>query len=366
MGGAKEAAWPLIRTDLGLTYVQIGVLLTVPNVVSHLTEPVIGILGDVWDRRALILGGGVFFVISVALVAASPGFLLLLAAFSIGYPASGAFVSLSQASLMDVSPSRREQSMARWNVAGYLGALTGTLALAGWAKVLDGWRGLFAVLTGVSLFVLAAVWKPVVGVNVGPTQPLQGADFMRGIAEALKSLRRVTVVRWLVLLELSDLMLNGLHSFLALYFVDVAKSSEANAALGVAVLVAAGVVGSLLLIPLLERVSGLAYLRYSALCQTGLFAAFLLAPPLPVKLAAAALMGLSIAGWYSVLKAQLYSAMPGRSGTVVALGNVSGLVSSLVPLGLGLAASAWGLGPTMWLLMAGPIAIAVGLPQSRH
>ena len=64
MGGAKEAAWPLIRTDLGLTYVQIGVLLTVPNVVSHLTEPAIGILGDVWDRRALILGGGVFFVIS--------------------------------------------------------------------------------------------------------------------------------------------------------------------------------------------------------------------------------------------------------------------------------------------------------------
>ena len=337
-----------------------------PNAIGHLLEPGFGILGDIWDRRVLILGGGLFFTLFVALVAASPGFLVLLAAFCVGYPASGAFVSLSQATLMDYAPTRRDQNMARWNFAGYLGSLLGALALAGWARDGAGWRGLFAMLSGVSLVVLAAVWRPVARVNRKPPRPLQRADIVEGIGAALQSLWNGSVVRWLVLLEMLDLMQDILYGFLALYFVDVADVSETTAAVGVAVWMTAGLAGSLLLIPLLERVSGLVYLKYSALCQIGFFAVFLLASPLPVKLTMAALMGLSSAGWYSVLQARLYSAVPGRSGTVTALANVSGLAGSLVPLGLGIAASSWGLGPTMWLLMAGPIAIAAGVTQSRN
>lgn len=45
--GAQETAWPLIRTDLGLSYAQVGMLLGLPGVVGNLVEPVIGILGDV-------------------------------------------------------------------------------------------------------------------------------------------------------------------------------------------------------------------------------------------------------------------------------------------------------------------------------
>ena len=54
--GAREAAWPLIRNDLGLTYAQVGILLGVPSVVASLIEPWLGILGDVWRRRVLVLG----------------------------------------------------------------------------------------------------------------------------------------------------------------------------------------------------------------------------------------------------------------------------------------------------------------------
>ncbi len=340
-------------------------LLTVPNVASHLLEPGVGIRGDIWNRRALILGGGLFLTLSVALVAASPSFLVLLVAFCIGYPASGAFVSLSQATLMDYAPGRRDQNMARWGFAGYLGSLLGALSLAGWARAGAGWRGLFAVLSGTSLAVLVAVWRPVVQVTRQRSRPLQRADIVQGVGAALELPRSLSVIRWLVLLEMADLTQDVLYGFLDLYFVDVAEVSEATAAVSVAVWMAAGLAGSLLLIPLLERVSGLAYLRYSALCQIGLFGAFLLADPLPVKLVMAGLMGLSSAGWYAVLKARLYSEVPDRSGTVMTLGSTSGLAGSLLPLGIGLAASTWGLGPTMWLLMAGPVAIAVGLPRSR-
>ncbi len=111
--GVGETAWPLIRRDLNLTYTQIGILLSVPGILAAFIEPFLGILGDVWKRRVLIIGGGIFFTFSLALTALSKSFSLLLMSFIIFFPASGAFVSPSQASLMDSEPKRHEQNMAR-------------------------------------------------------------------------------------------------------------------------------------------------------------------------------------------------------------------------------------------------------------
>jgi len=71
--------------------------------------------------------------------------------------------------------------------------------------------------------------------------------------------------------------------------------------------------GNLLLIPLLERVRRLCYLRLSAVVELALVPAFLLAPGFGAKLALLGLLGLFNTGWYSILQAQLYSAMPGRA-----------------------------------------------------
>src|SRR5829696_8884134 len=106
--GVREAAWPLIRDDLGLDYAQVGILLGLPNIVSSIVEPFLGILGDVWRRRVLVLGGVVAFGLALLLTAASQDFLMLLASFVLLYPASGAFVSLSQATLMDLDADRHE------------------------------------------------------------------------------------------------------------------------------------------------------------------------------------------------------------------------------------------------------------------
>ncbi|HYY41256.1 MAG TPA: hypothetical protein VE775_00910, partial [Pyrinomonadaceae bacterium] len=67
---------------------------------------------------------------------------------------------------------------------------------------------------------------------------------------------------------------------------------------------------------------------------------------------------------YAILKAQLYAALPGRSGTALALHNVAGLASALLPFGIGLAAQRFGLGAAMWLLVAGPLALVVAIPRA--
>src|SRR5258708_38179387 len=68
---------------------------------------------------------------SLAAVAAAHSATALLVALVAFFPASGAFVSLTQAALMDQAPGRQKQRMAAWNLAGSAGAVGGPLLLAG-------------------------------------------------------------------------------------------------------------------------------------------------------------------------------------------------------------------------------------------
>jgi FSR family fosmidomycin resistance protein-like MFS transporter len=187
--------------------------------------------------------------------------------------------------------------------------------------------------------------------------------FWEGIKNTLSALKRKEVLRWLVLLEFSDLMLDVLYGFLALYLVDVAGFTYPQAALGVAVWTGCGLASDFLLIPLLDRVKGMEYLRISIWAELILFPSFLLFPSFYPKLVLVGLLGFFNAGWYAILKANLFRSMPGQSGSVLALDNVSGMVGKLLPLVIGLAAQAYGLQSAMWLLLAGPIVLLFGLPS---
>ena len=296
-------------------------------------------------------------------MATATSFAILLAAFILFNPSSGAFVNLSQASLMDSDPPRRELNMARWTFAGSAGIVLGTLLVTLIVASGLGWRTLFAILAIMSVLVVAFAKGNPVG-SESNTQEEFGSTIKLGILNALGHLRRLSVLRWLILLEFSDLMLDVLHGYLALYLVDVAGLSTAGAALGVATWIGFGLLGDLLLIPLLSRFRGLIYLRFSAATESLLFIMFLLAPGIWPKLGAVAILGLAHAGWYAILKAQLYASMPGQSGTVMAVGSFTGLIGSLVPFVFGIAASALGLGTAMWLLIIGPIAILAGVPRT--
>ena len=358
--GVGSAAWPLVRNDLDLTYVQIGLLLSVPGIVASFVEPFIGILGDVGYRRLLVLGGGLAFAGALGLVSASQGFFVLLAAWVVYFPASGAFVSLSQASLMDRWPARREQNMARWTFTGGVANMIGPLALTAAVAVGLGWRGAFLAVAVLTIPAIVAARRAPLGLDArDPGQDVP--SFVDGLRTAAGALRRFPVVKWLALLQASDLLLGIFKGFLALYMVDVAGVSESSAALAIAVWVGGGLIGEFLVIPLLERVRGVTSLRFSVVVVLLLYPAFLLAPSFELRLAAVGALGFGSAGWYSILQGQAYSSLPGRSGTIVALGNVFGLASSLVPLGLGVVSATWGLDKAMWLLLAGPVLLLIGV-----
>jgi FSR family fosmidomycin resistance protein-like MFS transporter len=344
-----------------LTYVQIGWMLTAPALVANLVEPAIGILGDVWKRRALVVGGGVAFTLALGLVAGSAAFVPLLLAWVVMYPASGAFVSLSQATLMDLAPERHEHNMARWTLAGSVGVVAGPLAIGAGTALGAGWHAIFAACAALSFLIVALVWRrPFPATH--PESAHQG--FRTGVRNALGALRRREVLRWLILLECSDLLLDVFLGFVALYFRDVVKTTPATAGLSVAVWTATGLAGNVLLLRLLERVAGLRYLWISTALTLILFPAFLLAPGAAPKLALLGVLGLTTAGWYPVLQGRLYSAMPGQSGTVMSVGNLFGAGRALIPLAIAAVAERFTLGAAMWLLLLGPLALLVGLPSA--
>lgn len=354
--GTLTAAWPLIRRDLDLGYAEVGLALGVPALVGAALDPVIGALGDTRFRHRVLVAGGIGVAAAAAILSLAPGFGVLLAALLLGYVAAGAFVSLAQASLVDLDPAGRERAMARWTLAGSFGYVGGPVIVIAAAAFGAGWRGALGALALVAL--VAAVAARSV-----PVAATKAVAVRTALVDVVHAIRKKEVARWLATLEAADLLLDVFLGFLALYFVDVARTSPELAALAVAVWTGAGLLGDALLLLVLRRVEGLTYLRCTAVTALAAYPAFLLCDANWLKLVLLAVLGLLNSGWYAIPQARLYDALPGRSGTAVAVGGLGGMLGAGIPILLGATAAAFGLEPTMWLLLASPLALLLLLPH---
>jgi FSR family fosmidomycin resistance protein-like MFS transporter len=341
-----------MQHELALSYGQIGLLLGVPVLIAAVLEPIMGVAGDTRWRRSLIAGGGVAFAASMLVIAGAPGFWALLAGFAVSYPASGAFVGLSQAALMDLHPASRDRNMSRWVTAGAVGAVAGPLLVAASIRLGYGWRPAF-VLVGLAGAAL------VVSVRRVPS-PTSGDHVVDGARRALRALRDREVLRWLALLESADLLVDVMRGFLALYLVDAAGAGPAVAALALAALGLVDAAAGAALVRLVERVAPLRIVRGGAVAALVLYPAALVAPWLGVRIALFAGVAAATVGWYPLLMARLYDRLPDRSGSAMALGSVSSALAGVLPPLLGLVAARYGVATTMWLLLAGPVVVLLG------
>lgn len=354
--GTRTAALPLIQHDLGLSYGQLGLLASAPVLIGSLLElPVGALAGQGRRRHRIILAGGAVFLAALLGTVLAWSFAGLLISFIVFYPASGAFVSLTQASLMDADPGRQDQHMARWTLAGSLGAVLGPLLLTGILAAGGGWRAGYLVVAAAA----AVAWLGVARWRLsaesagdpGPPVPRQVPR------QVIGALRCPGVIRWLVLLEVSDLLLDVFTGFLAVYFVVVVHTSPVQAALAVAVRLGAGIAGDVVVIRVLDRAAALPVLRASAAAALLLYPAFLLVPGFPAKLAVLALLTIGTAPWYPVAQAQLYRSLPGQSGLVVTLSSAAALAGGLGPLAVGFAAEQAGLAVTLSGLVLAPVVV---------
>ncbi|MGH3161998.1 MAG: hypothetical protein ACRDOC_08950, partial [Streptosporangiaceae bacterium] len=179
------------------------------------------------------------------------------------------------------------------------------------------------------------------------------------------ALRDWGTLRWLLLIEVADLLVDVFTGFLALYLVDVAHLTPAFAALAIAVRLGAALAGDAALIVILERVSDLTVLRVSAAAAALLYPAFLLVPGVAPKLAVLALLSAATAPWYPVLQARLYGSLPGRSSVAVTLSSAAGLAGGLGPLAVGLVAQSFGLSWALAGLVLVPVVVLLVPGRAR-
>ena len=278
-------------------------------------------------------------------------------------PASGAFVGLTEAQQIDAAPARRAQFMARWTLAGALGAVAGPGLLAAVVAAGGSWRTAYVV----TALAAAAAWLglaaagragPSPGETVPPDAPADPEP--AGLRVPLRAARRPAVLRWLVLLQVSDLLLDVLTGFVAVYFVAAAGASPARAALAVGVRLAADLAGSAVLVGVLERWPSRRVLRLSAGAALALYPAFLLVPGFWAKVGVLAALSLVTPAWYPVLQAELYASLPGASGVAVSLNSAATLAGGLGPLAVGYLAGWLGLGWALAGLVIVPACVLAG------
>lgn len=366
--GIDGAVLPALRADLALSYAQIGLLLGLPNILGSLIEPVIFLLGDTDLRKRLVIGGGLATVTALLLIAGSGSFPAVLIGFLINYPASGAFVSLSQASLMDRNAGREAQMMARWTFAGSLGNLLGPLLVAGGFALALGWRWVFFVLVLVALPLVLAAWLHHFPSHFARQEEACTGDI--SLLEIWKNLRKTAtnlyLLRWIGLLHLSDLLLDVFTGYVALYFTDIVGATPAQAGLILGGMMLSGVLADLLLIPLLERLPGRRLVRLSALAALFIYPAWLLAPWPFAKVILLIAVRFSTLGWYPVLQGEMYASVSGLSATALAVDSFTGILGGGIIWLVGWVASQAGLRSAMWLLLVGPLSLALFLPKEQQ
>jgi FSR family fosmidomycin resistance protein-like MFS transporter len=190
-------------------------------------------------------------------------------------------------------------------------------------------------------------------------------DLPAAIRRAIAALRMRRVLRWLTLLQLTDLLQDVFIGYAAIYLVDQAGASPMLAAAGLEILSAATLLGDSVVIWILRRVDGIRYLRWSAASALVVYPAFLLVGSLDAKLILLVPLGILRAGWYAIPQARLYAELPARSGTAVAIGAPADLLGSALPLAIGVVAQRVGLDTAMWILLLAPLALLTLLPNER-
>jgi len=357
-------AMPFLRDDLGLDYVQIGILLGLPAILAAVLEPPLLLLGDTPLRGRLIRGGGLLLGFAFALIGGAQSFPVLLLAMTLSYPASGAFVGLSQATMIERHPAREGEMMARWTAAGTLGSLSGPLLFASMLALGLTWRSTF-LLCGAACLGLALLVRSPRPSDPAPLAWRTLTDDLRSNLQATIRLRQLW--RWLLLLPLADLMLDVFFGYIALFLTDVIGLPPAIAAVAVTIWLLGFLAGQFLLVRRLSRLEVRRVIRWTAAGTVIVYVVWLAAPlGTPVRLALMLLLGLLAAPWYPLLQAGAFAAAPGRAATVSALTSVTGTLGGVLAVLAGAAAASFGLTAGLALLLLGPVALLIFAPSAEH
>ncbi|MFL6119888.1 MFS transporter [Actinophytocola sp.] len=344
-----------IRTDLHLTYGQVGFLLFLYPGIGLLTTP-FGVLVDRANRRLLAAVGGVGYGVGLFLFASAGGFWTLFAAVCVMGTLGDLLVQAAEVSLVEVAGDNAEPALARANLFAAVGDLAGPvlLAVALWSGL--GWRAAFWA-AGVVMVVygLTLAIQPM----PAPAPPDEERSALGALLAVVRD-RRVIVAGLLVavVVAFDDTFVGFAMSYLI--------GGHGLSPVVATVATGAGMAGGVAAAAWASRTSGRRVRLRTCALVLALGVLLLVAVPTAVAAAVAmALVGAAMNLAWIILQARYMTLRPGEVGTTSAVAEAVSQLGVTAPLVTGLLADKAGLPAAMWLYVALAAVFVVSTYRAR-
>ena len=350
---------PFINRDLGFSYSQAGLLVSIFHIASVTANFGSGPLVDVTGRRvlfqiaALLLGGA-----ALAAFAAGAGFGWLAAMVAVIGATNNLWHPAAIAYLSSRYPKNRGYALSIHALGANLGDAVAPL-VAGVLLATMAWPAAAAV-NSLPVFVVAAalvlLWR---GDRAGAVHGKPGMGLGEYFAGMGRLLRDRAVLGLCLMAGLRTMAQNGLLMFLPLYLVDVIKADPVETGSAMMAMQVGGILAVVVAGTLSDRIGRRPIVVAGLGASTVVIAGLTLLGGGPLYVAGVALLGFVLFAVRPVVHSWMMDLTPGEMGgsaTSLMFGTQAGL-SALAPVAGGIVADIWGL-PSVFYMLAGLMLMA--------
>ncbi len=359
---------PIIGNELGLSFSQIGLIMTCQYLAGAVANVPGGVLVDTVGRKGLLMGVSLFWVgFPYLLMSFTHSYLLLLGCVALVGVGNSLWHPTAIPTLARRYPERKGLVLSLHGMGGNAGDAIAPLVVGALLAVLS-WREVVVlnVLPGLVISLLLLVFLGTLrigGKSGGKKAAAAHDDAPQTLADYVRGLRQLFRNRNLVLLSTSgafrSMTQNALLTFLPLFLAREMGYSPFLVGAGMFVLQAAGLAAS----PIAGHLSDRLGRRSVMMTSMAMTAAVLLFMAVAGKSQAfvffIAVLGFFLYAIRPVIQAWLLEATPKHMGgsSIGILFGAQSLGASVAPLVGGVIADRWGLGATFYFL-AGTIVCA--------
>lgn len=332
--GLPDILLPTISRALGLSVVQVGWLIQSLNYASAVSEPLNGLLLDLWRRRWLMGFGAAMLGAAFVVMGAAPTFVILLLAYALWGFGSGPLAHTADVVLVESYPEAPDSIFARSTFLDTIGALLAP-ALVALTFLLDwSWRTLLITMGVASMVYAVVIWRtrfpPPPAAADGSLNKRPWRTMAGNIREVLADRRARQWLFFLVVIDLQDLP----RAFVTLWLAEHVGLSQT----AVGGYRALEMVVGLLILLWLPRWRASHSVRTMLLAASGaallLFPLWLYLPGVATRFLLAVPLTAATTLFWPIGRAQSLVSVPGRAGTVTAVRALLNLLPLSVLFGL--------------------------------
>ncbi len=349
---------PLIESDMGLSFTQVGILRATFSGASAILQIPAGILAESTGEFWLLVMGNLWVSVGLVGMGLAPAFVMLVALSAVGGLGGGFQHPLASGMVSRAYNDRgRSTAVGTVNFAGDLGKMVAPALVAGALAINLGWRQILLIVGIVSTVFMALSMLSRRSVDIGKPAPISSAA-----AETSGDSTRMA--RFATLSGIG--MLDSTARTAALTFIPfvlIARGYDASSAISMLFLVFVGGAAGKFVVGWLGDRFGTVSLIWATKGATALLIALALYAPTPMLPILLVALGVGLNGTSSILYATVADYVPAnrRSRYYGFFYTTNEIGTVVAPIAYGIVADTFSLTTTM-LTMAGVTAII--LPAS--